>query len=77
MWVKGLSIPRRVAEGREVDLSLPFAGGLCTAPSGIKGRFALHLHPFLLALRAVRAAALDGPLDSTGALSRAELNLRQ
>ena len=66
MWVKGLSIPRRVAEGREVNLSLPFAGGLWTAPSGIKGRFARCRHPFLLALRAVRAAALDAAPDTTG-----------
>ena len=36
------------------------------ASSGIKGRYARRLHPFLLALRAVRAAALDAAPDTTG-----------
>jgi hypothetical protein len=36
------------------------------ASSGIKGRYARRLHPYLLALRAVRAAALDAAPDTPG-----------
>ena len=65
-----------MAEGREVNLSLPYAGGLWTAPSGIKGRFARCRHPFLLALRAVRAAALDAAPDTIGGQLQGETVVR-